>query len=192
MAFDGIGGEESFLRSLERLRTDQVDLLQVHGMNGTEQLVPLMVEWKKEGKVRYIGVTSSDPRQHDELIDAMRRHPLDFIQVNYSIVDRAAAEDVLPAAKEQGIAVLVNLPFGGGGVFGKVRDLELPEWAAEIDARSWAQVLLKYVVSHPAVTCAIPGSTKISHLEDNQQAARGRLPDAALRRQIEQYWDALG
>jgi len=191
MVMDGVSGEESFLRSLERLRTRQVDLLQVHGMNGTDKLMPLLVEWKRAGKIRYIGVTSSIDRQYGELMDAMRRHPLDFIQVDYSIVDRNAAEEVLPLAQELGIAVLVNLPFGGGGVFGKLRERELPDWAAEFDAHSWAQVLLKYVVSHPAVTSAIPGSTKVSHLEDNQQAGRGRLPDAAQRRQIEQYWDSL-
>lgn len=191
MVFDGVGGEASFRRSLARLRTDRVDLLQVHGLNGTEQLMPLLVEWKRAGKVRYLGVTSSDPRQHEELMAMMRRHPLDFIQVNYSLGDRAAAAAVLPLAEERGMAVLVNLPLGGAALFEKLRGRELPGWAAEIDARSWGQILLKYVVSHPAVTCAIPGSIRMAHLEDNQGAGRGRLPDARLRRRIEQYWDSL-
>jgi aryl-alcohol dehydrogenase-like predicted oxidoreductase len=119
----------------------------------------------------------------------MRNYPLDFIQVDYSIANRDAAEAILPLALERKVAVLANLPFGHSSLLRQAADRELPGWAADIDVTSWGQCLLKYVISHPAVTCAIPGSTKVSHLVDNQGAARGRLPDAAMRRKMEEYWD---
>jgi diketogulonate reductase-like aldo/keto reductase len=186
----GATGAASFERSLERLKTRHVDLLQVHNLNGVAQLIPLMQQWKKDAAIRYIGVTTSRTGQHAELVDVMRNYPLDFIQVNYSIADRAAAETVLPLALERRFAVLVNLPFGRSSLFQQAAGRALPPWAADIDVASWAQYFLKYVIAHPAVTCAIPGSTKLSHLVDNQGAGRGRLPDAAMRRKMEQYWDA--
>ncbi len=182
-------GAESFARSLERLRTRRVELLQVHNLNGVPELLPRMREWKQEGRVRYLGVTTSRAGQHAELADCMRTYPLDFIQVDYSIANREAAEAILPLALERRIAVLVNLPFGRSSLFREAAGRALPPWAADIDVTSWAQYFLKYVIAHPAVTCAIPGSTQLSHLEDNQAAGRGRLPDAPLRRRMEEYWD---
>jgi aryl-alcohol dehydrogenase-like predicted oxidoreductase len=120
----------------------------------------------------------------------MHSYPLDFIQVDYSIANRDAAEAIFPLAIERRIAVLVNLPFGRSSLFRQAAERPLPPWAGDIDVASWAQYFLKYVISHPAVTCAIPGSTKQSHLEDNQGAGRGRLPDAAMRRRMEEYWDS--
>jgi aryl-alcohol dehydrogenase-like predicted oxidoreductase len=152
-------------------------------------LIPTMQEWKKAGRIRYVGATTSRVSQHPELMDAMRKFPLDFIQVDYSIANREAADAVLPLALERKLAVLVNLPFGRSSLFRQAAERELPGWAADIDVTSWAQYFLKYVISHEAVTCAIPGSTRVSHLEDNQAAGRGRLPDAAMRRRMEQYWD---
>jgi len=152
-------------------------------------LIPLMQEWKKAGKIRYIGVTTSRVSQHAEIMDVMRNYPFDFIQVDYSIANRDAAEAILPLALERKLAVLANLPFGRASLFRQASERQLPGWAADIDVTTWAQYFLKYVISHPAVTCAIPGSTKLSHLVDNQAAGRGRLPDAALRRKMEQYWD---
>ncbi len=186
----GAAGAVSFDRSLERLKTRRVDLLQVHNLNGVAQLLPLMQQWKKAGAIRYIGVTTSRTSQHAELIDVMRSTPLDFIQVDYSIADRDAAETILPLAQERKFAVLVNLPFGRSSLFQQASGRALPPWAANIDVTSWAQYFLKYVIAHPAVTCAIPGSTKLSHLVDNQGAGRGRLPDPAMRRKMEEYWDA--
>jgi len=119
----------------------------------------------------------------------MRKYPLDFIQVDYSIANRDAAEAILPLALERKLAVLANLPFGRSSLFRQAADRKLPSWAADIDVATWGQYFLKYVISHPAVTCAIPGSTKVSHLVDNQGAGRGRLPDAAMRRKMEEYWD---
>jgi aryl-alcohol dehydrogenase-like predicted oxidoreductase len=185
----GASGAASFDRSLERLKTRRVDLLQVHNLNGVAQLIPLMQQWKKDGAIRYIGVTTSRTSQHAELIDVMRHYPLDFIQVDYSIADRDAAETILPLALERKLAVLVNLPFGRSSLFQQASGRALPPSAADIDVASWAQYFLKYVIAHPAVTCAIPGSTKLSHLVDNQGAGRGRLPDPAMRRKMEGYWD---
>jgi len=183
-------GEESFARSLQRLQTRRVDLLQVHNLEGVEALLPVMQKWKKEGKIRYIGITTSRVGQHTHMMEYMRQFPLDFVQVDYSIGNRDADEMLLPLAMERKIAVLANIPFGFGSVLRQAQFRKLPGWAADIDVTSWSQFLLKYVISHPAVTCCIPGSTKVEHLEENQRAGRGRLPDAALRKKMEQAWDA--
>ena len=136
--------------------------------------------------------TSSDS-QYPAFLEGLARYPVDFLQVDYSIGNRTAAERILPFAQEKGIAVLVNMPLGGrrGPMFGQVRNKAVPDWAREADIHSWAQFFLKYVVSHPAVTCAIPGTTKVKHLVDNQQAGRGRLPDASMRQRMEAFWDAV-
>jgi aryl-alcohol dehydrogenase-like predicted oxidoreductase len=191
---DLAGGVAMFEESLRRLRTSRLDLIQVHSLQGVDVLMPMLLARKAEGRVRYVGVTTSENGRHDDMQAVMRKHPLDFIQVDYSLGNRAAANAVLPLAQSKGIAVLVNMPFGGrrdSNMFPTVSGRPLPEWAAEFDAHSWAQVFLKYVVSHPAVTCAIPGMTKLAHLQDNLGAARGRLPDAAQRREIEKFWDRL-
>jgi len=179
--------------SFEFLQTDTIDLMQVHSLNGADAILPVMKEWKQEGRIRYIGVTTSSTRAHVALMEIMRREPLDFIQVNYSIGARDAAESVLPLAQERGMAVLLNLPFGGrrGSVFRTLADKQLPEWAAEFDCSSWAQFCLKFLISHPAVTCPIPGTTDVDHLADNLGAARGRLPDAAMRRRMEELVDSF-
>lgn len=183
------GGESSFHRSLERLKTQRIDLLQVHNLNGVDSLMPLLQQWKKAGQIRYLGVTTSRVSQHGDIVEAMRKYPLDFIQVDYSIANRDAATSVFPIALERRVAVLANLPLARASLIGQAGERKLPDWAADIDVSSWSQFFLKYVISHPAVTCAIPGSTKVAHLEDNQAAARGRLPDAAMRLKMEKYWD---
>jgi len=155
-------------------------------------LFPHLFELKKKGQVRYVGITTSSGSQHDQMVEIINSQPIDFVQVDYSLGNRAAGERVLPAALAKRIGVLINLPFGGrrdGNLFSRVGGTDLPEWAAEIDARSWGQVFLKYVVSHPAVTAAIPGMTKLAHLEDNLGALRGRMPDASQRARLEKYWD---
>lgn len=180
--------------SMRRLRTSFIELMQVHNLVGTEVLLPLLRDYVAEKKIRYVGITTSRDEQYPDMLRLMRSQKLDFIQVDYSLGNRGAAEEILPLAAEKGIAVLINLPFGGrrgGGMFSRVAGQPLPAWAADIEARSWGQVFLKYVVSHPAVTCAIPGMTKVVNLEDNLGAAHGRLPDAALRQRMEAFWDAL-
>jgi aryl-alcohol dehydrogenase-like predicted oxidoreductase len=182
--------------SFTALRVKTIDLIQIHMMAGLAQLMPVFESNKASKRVRYIGISTSEDSQYDAIMAAMRQYPLDFIQVDYSLGNRNAAERVLALAQERRMGVLVNVPFGGRGrgaasMFGRVSGRPLPDWAAEIDATSWAQVFLKYVVSHPAVTAAIPGTTQRKNMEDNQGAGRGRLPDAAMRRRIEQFWDSL-
>lgn len=183
------GLQEAFAR----LRTGTVDLMMVHNLGGTETLLPLMKEFKQAGTFRYLGVSTSSDQQYPALIELMKREPLDFIEVDYSIGNRNAEQEVLPLAQERGMAVLINVPFGGrrATVLQEVSGQTLPDWAKEFDAGSWPQLFLKYVVSHPAVTAVIPGTTKLAHVIDNHGAARGRLPDAAMRKRIEQLYDAL-
>jgi|HigsolmetaAR201D_1030396.scaffolds.fasta_scaffold00521_14 aryl-alcohol dehydrogenase-like predicted oxidoreductase len=179
--------------ALQRLQTDRIDLMQIHNFHEIDTLFPRLQEWKRAGKVRYIGVTTSTDNQYPQMKEALNSLPLDFIQVDYSIDNRGAAEEILPLAQEKGVAVLINVPLGGrrGNVLSRVSGKPLPSWAADIDVTSWAQLMLKYNVSHPAVTAVIPGTTKLSHLQDNQRAGRGRLPDAAMRKKIEELWDSL-
>jgi len=179
-------------RSFALLKWQQVDLMQCHDLKGWNDSIPLMKEWQKEGRIRYVGLTTSRESQYDAMEEIMRNHDLDFIQINYSLANqRRSADRILPLAADRGMAVLVNRPFGGGGVFGKLSGATLPEWAAEFDAESWAQFLLKYALSHPAVTASIPGMTKERHVVDNMGAARGAMPDVAQRRKMEQFFDAL-
>ena len=180
-------GIERMNRSFELLGGDQIDLMQVHNLRGTEVELETMKAWKAEGRFRYLGVTTHSPRQYEEMEDVMRRHPLDFIQLNYSLADRSAEKSILPLARDRGIAVLVNLPFARGHLFKAVANRPLPDWAAEMDAGSWGQVFLKYVISYPASTLPIPGTTKPHHAKDNLAATVGRLPDENLRREIESY-----
>jgi aryl-alcohol dehydrogenase-like predicted oxidoreductase len=184
-------GRKMLDESFRRLRTERVELVQVHSLNGVKEMLPVLREQKKAGRLKYLGVTTSRDEQYTDLLEIMRKEQLDFIQVDYSIANRNAADKILPLAASRGMAVLANLPLGRGNVLDKIKDRPLPDWAKQIDATSFAQVFLKYVVSHPAVTVAIPGTTKIEHLEDNLGAARGRLPDAEMRRRIEKYFDAL-
>ncbi len=186
---EGPAGAAALELGFTRLQMQKIDLLQVHSFRGMEELFPVLVDAKKAGKIRYIGVTTSTDQQYPQMVEALQKRPLDFIQVDYSI-ENQGAESILQLAKDKGVAVLINVPFGGrgGSLLSKVKGKPLPDWAAEIDAASWPQLLLKYTIAHPAVTAVIPGTTKLSHLEDNQLAGRGRLPDAAFRKKIEQYW----
>lgn len=186
---------EDVSRAFERLRTDHIDLIQVHNFNETDKVIPLLMQLKSEGRIDYVGCSTSKDSQYGDLKAAMKIHALDFIQVDYSIANRSAASEILPMAHDMGIAVLANMPFGGrrnaASNFSRVADVSLPDWAAEIDVTSWAQFFLKYIVSNPAITTAIPGTTKPHHLEDNLGAARGRVADLGLRREMELFWDAL-
>lgn len=183
-------GEGELEAAFQRLQTNKIDLMQIHSFHQIDALFPRLLEWKQAGKVRYVGVTTSTDTQYSQMKDALNTLPLDFIQIDYSIDNRGAGEEILPLAQEKGVAVLINVPLGGrrGNVLSKLSGKPLPPWAADIDATSWAQVMLKYSVAHPAVTAVIPGTTKLAHLEDNQRAGRGRLPDAALRKKMEEFW----
>lgn len=179
--------------SFRRLRTDRIELMQIHNLYGWKELLPALREYQQAGRIRYIGITTSQDAQYDGMLQIMRSTPLDFIQVDYSLGNRGSQEKILPLAQERGIAVLANVPLGGrrGNLLSQIGARRLPQWAtAELDVTSWAQLLLKYVVSHPAVTCAIPGTTKLKHAEDNQRAGRGRLANAAQRKRIEELWQS--
>jgi len=191
MPMDTVFGIDSFERSLQRLQMKRVDLLFAHFIDSVEPLMPTMMELKKSGRVRYIGITSVQPAQHPKVMEYMRKYPIDFIQIDYSLGNRAAAADVFPLAVERKIAVMLAIPFGGGfnSLFDAVGKRELPKWAEQFGATTWSDFFLKYAISHPAVTCAIPGSTKVNHLEENQRAGLGALPDAAMRKRMEEFWD---
>ena len=187
---DQAEGVERMEGSLRRLG-GEIDLMQVHNLRGTDLQLETMQAWKKQGRIKYIGITTHRVEQHDEIERYMKKHPLDFIQVNYSLADRAAAERILPLAQDREIAVLVNRPFAKGKLFSAVKGVELPDWAAEIDAKSWGQVFLKYIISHPSATIPIPGTSKPHHAEDNIGAMTGRLPDQGLRSEMDKFMDGL-
>jgi aryl-alcohol dehydrogenase-like predicted oxidoreductase len=173
-------GIRQMQESMRRLQVEQLDLMQVHNLLDWQTHLATLREWKAEGRIRYLGVTHYSAGAYGELEAVMRAERFDFLQINYSLDEREAERRILPLAAERGMAVLINRPFGGGGLLRWLRERPLPLWAAEIDATSWAQVLLKFVLSHPAVTCAIPGTGRPEHMAENAQAGRGVMPDAAF------------
>jgi len=160
------------------------DLMQVHNLVGWEVQLPRLLEMKAAGRLRYVGITTSEGRRPAEIEQVMRTQPIDFVQVSYNLLDREIEQHILPLAQERGIAVLANRPFREGALLRALARHRLPAWAAEIDCDGWAQVALKFIVSHPAVTCAIPATRRVAHLRQNMGAARGRMPDPALRAQM--------
>ena len=178
-------------RSQDVLKTSTIDLMQVHNLINWQEALPVLREWQQEGLVRYIGITTSRANQYEEFEKVMRQEELDFIQINYSLEQREAAERILPLAADRGAGVIINRAFGGGRIFEKVGDQPLPAWAHEFGCESWAQFLLKYAIGHPAATLSIPGMTKLHHVDDNFGAAHGRLPDAKERKRQEAFFDAL-
>jgi diketogulonate reductase-like aldo/keto reductase len=171
-------------QSLRRLRRQRLDLMQIHNLLDWRTQLRTLRAWKQAGRIRYLGVTHYTAGAYDELEPVLRSEPLDFVQVNYSVGEREAERRILPLARERGIAVLVNRPFAEGGLFRRLRGQALPAWAAEIGCASWAQLLLKWILAHPAVTCVIPATSRPQHLVDNMTAGRGALPDAATRERI--------
>ncbi|HVZ47723.1 MAG TPA: aldo/keto reductase [Gemmatimonadaceae bacterium] len=191
MAGGADAAKASLDQSLAHLRTDRIDLMQIWNMSQPEVLLPVIDEWKAAGKVRYTGITTSSDRQYEGLEAFMKSRKTDFIQIDFAIDNRTAQERILPLAADRGMAVLINLPFGRGRPFQKVQGKPLPGWAKDMGCTDWSQVFLKYIVGHPAVTCVIPGTEKVEYLKLNLGAARGVLPDAALRRRMEADFDAL-
>jgi aryl-alcohol dehydrogenase-like predicted oxidoreductase len=183
--------EASLAASLKRLKTDRLDLMQAWNVSDANLDLAQLRDWKARGQCRHWGITSSFDGAYPAIEQVIKREKPDFFQINYSLGDRDAEERLLPAAQDAGAAVLTNLPFGRNSMFSKVRGKPLPGWAAEIDATSWAQVFLKFLLSHPAVTAVIPGTDKPEYMLDNLAAGRGRLPDAAMRKRIAEYWSAL-
>jgi diketogulonate reductase-like aldo/keto reductase len=177
-------GIDSMERSLARMQAKRIDLMQVHNLVDVDTHLATLRDWKEKDRIRYLGVTHYNSSAYDAVEKILRREKLDFLQINYSILEREAEERILPLAQERGVAVIVNRPFGGGDLFARVRSKPLPDWAAEFDCKSWAQFLLKWIVAHPAVTCAIPATSNTRHLEDNMQAGVDRLPDEKLRQRM--------
>lgn len=171
-------------RSAERFGVKHIDLMQVHNLQDWKTHLAVMREWKQAGTFRYIGVTHYQHSAFDELERIIRREKIDTVQLPYTAIDREAEKRLLPAAQDAGVAVLVLSPFESGALFRQVKGKPLPSWAADIDCTSWAQIFLKFLLGHPAVTCPLPATSKLRHLEDNMAAMRGRLPDAALRGRI--------
>jgi aryl-alcohol dehydrogenase-like predicted oxidoreductase len=188
-----VRGETGLNNAMTRLKSEMIDVMLVHNLVNAGTELPVMREWQQDGRFRYIGASISTLDQFDQMEAFMRDNEVQVVQFNYSLGDRKAAERLLPLAADRGIAVMVNVPFGGGrsSHFDVIGERPLPDWAAEFDATSWSQFFLKYIVSHPAVTCAIPGTRRVEHVDDNFGAAYGRLPDAALRRRQEELFDSL-
>ncbi|MFN2308304.1 MAG: aldo/keto reductase [Gammaproteobacteria bacterium] len=188
-------GRSAGLRQMERSRefwgVERFDLMQIHNMLDWQTHLDTLREWKRSGRIRYLGITTSHGRRHDELERALKSVDFDFVQFTYNILDREAEQRLLPLAQERGIAVIINRPFQRGALFSRVQGKRLPAWAAEFDCTNWAQFFLKFIVSHPAVTCAIPATTKLNHLRENMGAGFGRLPDAELRQRMIEYYSRL-
>lgn len=177
--------------AMARWHTDRIDLMQVHNLKGTDMHLESIRAWRDAGRIRYVGITHYLDDAHEELEMVLESEVLDFVQVNYSVVDRHAEKTLLPLAADKGVAVLINLPFGRGGLFRRVRGKEVPEWAADFGANSWGQFFLKYLLGHPAVTCVIPGTSKAKHMIDNLGAGVGPIPDSTQRRKIVQFMESL-
>ena len=188
-------GEERGIAQMEesarRMDVKVFDLIAVHNLKDWKTQLATLKEWKANGRVRYIGITTSHGRDHDQLLDVMRTEPLDFVQFSYNIEDRDAEKALLPTAQDKGIATMINRPYQRGALFGKSHDHALPALAAELDCSSWAQFFLKFIMGHPAVTCIIPATATPAHMADNMRANYGRVPDAAQRTEMLRIFESL-
>lgn len=181
-------GRDSGIAEMEHSRSlwgvARFDLMQVHNLLDWQTHLDTLTAWKAEGRVRTVGITTSHGRRHDDVVHIMTHAPIDFVQFTYNLVDREAERRLLPLAADKGLAVIINRPFRRGALFDRFAGNPLPGWAAEIGCTNWAQVFLKFVISHPAVTCAIPATSRVDHMNENMGAGAGPLPDAALRREM--------
>jgi diketogulonate reductase-like aldo/keto reductase len=175
----------------KRMQVENMDLMQVHNLRDWEIQLANLNELKNAKQLRYTGITTSSIGQYDDFENVMRKKELDFVQLNYNIKVRNAEKRLLPLAQDKGIAVIVNMPYEKGRLFKRVKDKPLPEWASEFDCKSWGQFFLKFIISHPAVTCAIPATSKVHHMSDNMLAMRGALPDSKMRKKMAEYFSTL-
>lgn len=187
----GDSGPQQIEASRTAWQVPRFDLLQVHNLLAWEEHLPTLFAMKAEGRLRHVGITTSHGRRHDDVVAVMQQHPLDFVQLTYNALDREAEDRILPLAQDRGMAVIINRPFRQGELTRKLAGAPLPPWAAEIGAKSWAQILLKFVIAHPAVTCAIPATTRVDHVRENLGAAVAPLPDAEFRRRIAAQVEAM-
>ncbi len=184
-------GKEQFSDSLRLWRKQSIDIYQIHNLVNWREHLKVLRKYKEEGKIKYIGITTSHERRLDDFRTIMKSEPLDFVQFSYNLNERWNEKETLAIAKDRGIAVIINRPFERGGLFDKVEGKPLPEWAQEFDCANWAQFFLKWVVSHPAVTCAIPATTKVEHMKENMGAQIGKLPDSKMRDKMLAYYQGL-
>ena len=184
-------GIQQMQRSQDLLGVDRIDLMQIHNLRDWQVQLETLREWKAAGRIRYIGITTSHGRYHGDLENILQRHQFDFVQFSYNIENRIAEQRLLPIARERGIATLINRPYQRGSLFRRVRGHQLPDWAAEIDCASWGQFFLKFIASHPDVTCIIPATSKLKHMVDNMAAGYGRMPDAALRKRMAAHLESI-
>jgi diketogulonate reductase-like aldo/keto reductase len=181
------GGIAQMEDSMKKMKASPMDLMQVHNLLDVETHLRTLAEWKRERRVRYVGITHYTQSAYDAVMKVINANPvgtIDFLQINYAVSEREAEQRLLPLARDRGIAVIVNRPFAGGELFRRLRGTPIPSFASEIDCTSWAQLMLKFVISHPAVTCAIPATAKVEHLRDNMGAGMGRMPDEKMRARI--------
>ena len=184
-------GIRQMQQSMQRLGVDQIDLMQIHNLRDWQTHIETLQDWKAQGKIRYLGITTSHGRYHGELETILQQQPLDFVQFSYNIEDRSVEQRLLPLAREHGIATLINRPYQRGSLFRQVRGKPLPGWAADIDCASWGQFFLKFIAAHPAVTCIIPATSKLKHMVDNMGAGYGRLPDESTRQRMVKYMESI-
>ncbi len=184
-------GISEMQESARRMNVKRFDLISVHNLMDWRTQLDTLKNWKKEGKVRYIGITTSHGRYHDEFIQVMKNEPIDFVQFSYNIANLDAEREILPVARDKGIATMINRPYQRGSLFRQSKGKALPEMAKEIDCTSWGQFYLKFILGHPDITCAIPATSKAKHMVDNMQANFGRLPDSAQRKEMLNYFNNL-
>jgi len=187
----GARGRDQIEKSRRYWNVPRFDLVQVHNLLAWQEHLPTLLAMKAAGQLRYVGITTSEGRRHREVEEIMRSQRLDFVQISYNALDRDVEERILPLARDRGIGVIVNRPFREGALIRSIARHRLPAWAAEIDCTNWAQFLLKFIVSHPAVACAIPATTSVVHVRENMGAAYGRLPDEPMRRRMVAYVETL-
>ncbi|MCX7553903.1 aldo/keto reductase [Marinicella sp. S1101] len=184
-------GVEQMEQSIALWGQGQMDLMYVHNLLDWQTHLPTLRDWQAAGRIKNYGVTTSHGRRHAELIKIMQHEPLDYVQFTYNIMDREAEQYLLPLAAEKGVKAVINRPFQGGGLFARVRGHSLPSWASEIECKTWAQFFLKFIISHPAVTCAIPATSQLNHMKDNMMALKGALPDASMRVKMVAYFEQI-
>jgi diketogulonate reductase-like aldo/keto reductase len=184
-------GIEQMEQSKQRMGVEVIDLMQIHNLRDWKTHLPILREWKQQGRFRYIGITTSHGRDHEELERILAKETLDFVQFTYNLEDRIVESRLLPLAADRGTATLINRPFQRGDLFRKVKGTKLPNWSSEIGCRTWGQYFLKFIAGHPAVTCLIPATSKVHHMKDNMEAGFGLLPDAAMRRRMIEHYESL-
>lgn len=180
-------GKEQMQESMQKMRANPMDLMQIHNLVDWQTHIKTLYDWKEQGKIRYTGITHYTTSAYDRLMQIIRNEDIDFVQFNYSIVTREAEKQLLPLAADRGVAVIINQPYEGGSLFRRVKGKQLPAWASEFDCKSWGQFFLKFILSHPSVTCVIPGTDNPQHMRDNAGAGMGRLPDEKMREKMADF-----